>query len=126
MLSTDAVKELFQQQFDKNFHIKLLSMNTADGFNIQELSRLSNHVETDRISAICSSLFSLSKAGSMQILRGNLKSTLVETDTGHLLLKHLLYDGKDCVLAIVTDKKMTLGESNFVLSECVRKISNPT
>lgn len=126
MLTKEQVLELFEEKLKKDFHIKLLSLNTIDGFNIQQHSQLAKTVESDKVSAICSSLFSLSKAGSMQILNGNLRSTLVETDTGHLLLRHLLYEEKDCVLAVVTDKKMTLGESNFVLTDCAKKISGLT
>lgn len=120
---TQQIDTYFQGILDRYFEIKLVSLCSVDGFSISCKYKNIEDVEHDTIAAISSSLFSLAKASSKQILQGQLASTLVETDTGNLILKHVVINKESYVISLMSSKKMLLGEANFVLTNCVKNVS---
>lgn len=117
------VADIFNNMFDKYFDLKMLSLCSCDGFGLLHKSRLENPVELDKVSAITSSMVSLGNASSKQIIGGALNSTIVETDNGNLLIKRVVLAKKELVLSIVTSKKMLLGEANYLIGDCAKKLS---
>ncbi|MBD3653862.1 roadblock/LC7 domain-containing protein [Kangiella sp.] len=122
-MKKEVVNQLFEGLLDKYFDLKMVSLCTSDGFGVLHKARLDDEVELDRVSAITSSLVSLGNASSKQIIGGNLHSTIVETDSGNLLIKKLKLAEKELVLSIVTSKKMLLGEANYLISQCAKKLT---
>lgn len=122
-MKKEDINQLFEGLLSKHFDLQMVSLCTSDGFGILHQSRLDDEVELDRVSAITSSLVSLGNASSKQIIGGNLHSTIVETDSGNLLIKKLKLVEKELVLSIVTSKKMLLGEANYLISQCAKKLT---
>lgn len=123
-MSNDEVKIFFDDLLEKHFHLKLVSLSTVDGFGVFQKSKLGDSVELDRVSAITSSLVSLSAAGSKQVVGGDFRSTTVETNEGFLLIRKIKMNNKEHVLAFVTGKDMLLGEANFIANSSVKKLIN--
>lgn len=122
-MKKETLNNLFEALLSKYFDLQMVSLCTSDGFGVLHKARLQGEVELERISAITSSLVSLGSASSKQIIGGNLHSTIVETDSGNLLMKKLKLAEKELVLSIVTSKKMLLGEANYVISQCAKTLS---
>lgn len=120
---TQEIDTYFEAILNKYFEIKLISLCSVDGFSVSCKYKGIEDIESDTIAAISSSLFSLAKASSKQILQGELSGTLVETNTGNLIFKHVVIKKEHYVISMMSSKKMLLGEANFVLADCVKNIS---
>ncbi|AOE49138.1 roadblock/LC7 domain-containing protein [Kangiella sediminilitoris] len=122
-MNKQHLENTFDVFINKYFDLEMISLCTADGFGILHKSKGKSDVELDRLSAITSSLVSLGDASSNQVIGGALNSTIVETDNGNLLIKKITMADKPLVLSIVTSKKMLLGEANYLIGQCEKRLS---
>jgi len=119
----ELLAELFSEQTEKFFDLKVFSLTTADGFPIHCEVRQDNEVETERIAAVSSSLISLSNAAARQMIGKPLESTTIETTDGNMFLCNTTFKEKKCVLCIVTGKKENIGHARYFTQRIAQIIS---
>jgi len=118
-----SIEEKMQILFDEKFDISLLSLSSADGFDIHTLSR-NVDIEYDKVSAIASTLCSVSDASAKQIFQEDFNITTVEMNNGLLLfLKVKLQDSYN-VLCLAANNKLSLGEARFYAQQLVKEIES--
>lgn len=109
--------------FDDNFNIELVNICTTDGFNIYSIAKDTLDAEEDKIAAVSSTLCSLSYSCAEQMINGCFQATIIETETGNILIVSLRYLSFSCSLAVATNAKMSLGEARFLVNRLAKSIS---
>ncbi len=114
---------LFKKLIEFN-DIKAVSLSTVDGFTIHAKVQGKYPIEDDKLSAVVSSLSSLSDAASQQIINAQLVNTVIETQNGDILIVKTRYKGKKMVLCIITGAKQNLGKARYYAIKLAEAIVN--
>ncbi len=93
--------------------LQALCLTSADGFTLFAATHQDFKLEEDKLSAVTSSLTALSQAASKQILHAKFSSTCIETEMGLLFMVHTNYQGKDCILSLISGEHPNLGQIRF-------------
>lgn len=113
MSNEQKLKEVFHLMEKKIEDLKVVSLATADGFNIHTHFCRDQDFEDDKLAAVTSSLLALSNAASKQLIGSSLVSSTVETKDGDMLLVNTKYEGKDCVICFITGNKQNKGHTRY-------------
>jgi hypothetical protein len=107
--SLDRLKELLKD-FVVTDGIIAAIVATEDGFLVE--GEAEAKLDTETISAAISSLNGALQLVGEEISQGNLKSALVEFETGSISIAPV---GKEAILALVADKSATIGRVRLLL-----------
>ena len=102
--------------------LMMVSLATADGFNIETHQSGQKTIEPDMLSAISSSLFALSQASAKKITGEPPQITSVETSLGTILLISTQFQSKSCVLTVFAHSKVTLGALRYTALKLSKKL----
>lgn len=108
--------------YDSNTDIKLIALCTADGFSIHQASKEFENTP-DKISAITSTLSSVSDSISREIMSAPFSINCIESDHGNCVSVYTQYRGKNVVLTVSADAAMSLGELRVRTKKLAHKIS---
>ncbi len=123
-MSKRKLEHMFQEIININDDINAVSLCTADGFTIQSVLDGKRTIEEDKLSAVTSSLSSLSNAASQQIINAQLVNTVIETQNGDILIVRTKYSGKQAVLSVITGAKQNLGKARYYAIKLAEAIVN--
>ncbi len=115
---------LFKKLLQYN-DIKAISLSTEDGFTIHSVLAGSFVIEEDKLSAVVSSLASLSDAAAQQVIQAALLHTVIETEQGDVLILKTYYRRQAVVLCLITTAKQSLGKARYYavkLAQAIKKI----
>jgi len=113
MNDKDKLTKVFSQMNSKLPGLKVVNLTTADGFTICSHSFEKKTVEENKLSAATSSLAALSVAAAKQLIGSDFESTTIETIKGCMLLVRTKYQGKKCVLCLVSGKVNVIGQVRY-------------
>lgn len=117
------VAELLKTTCTNTREIFLVSLCTADGFNIKSIASESLAVEADKVSAIASTICSLSDSAASQIMQIGSQTTTIETSNGNILFLSAKLLGKDCVLTLAAKSSMQLANARFAVMRLAQGIA---
>ncbi|RBP51166.1 roadblock/LC7 domain-containing protein [Arenicella xantha] len=120
------VSEMLKSVCVNSQEIFLVSLCTADGFNIRSFASETLSVEADKVSAIASTIGSLSDSASRQIMLVESQTTTIETANGNILFLSCMLVGKPCVLTLAAKSSMQLANARFAvmrLAQALAKIA---
>lgn len=106
--------ELFDEKITVNDGISLIDLSTVDGFNIYSVQAQEKRIELDKLAAVSSSIYALSNASAQQLTGEDLEITTVESKGHSMLFLKTYYQAKPCVLSLLVQKKMPLGEARYI------------
>lgn len=118
------LEHLFINFFKQVGYGKALNLSTVDGFTVLSQTIDGYELEADKLSAVTSSLASLSNAAAQQLIQSQLLNTTIETDNGDLIILKTQYHGKSAILCVITDKQLSLGKSRYYSIKLAEAIAN--
>jgi len=121
--SKNLLKELLEAFSTKYTEVQVVSVCTSDGFNLRTISDSESDVEPDKLSAIASTLCSISNAAAEQVSKSSLTLTTIESENGrNILLMKTTFSDTDCVICTQATKKMSLAELRFITNTLSKNI----
>lgn len=119
----ELLKALLEEFSSNYFEVNVISVCTSDGFDLHFISKKDTNLEADKVSAIASTLCSLSNASSEQISNSRLELTTIESENGcNILLMKTFFSEIDCVICAEASDKMSLAELRFITNALSKKI----
>ncbi len=123
-MNNDKLDMIFNQLIEKNDDIQGVSLSTVDGFTVHSVMDTKHPIEDDKLSAVVSSLASLSNAASQQVINAQLLNTVIETKNGDILIISTQYQKKPAVLCVITGSKQNLGKARYYALKLAQAIVN--
>ena len=123
---TESFNQVFSDIESKLKHVKVLNLTTADGFPLFTQCSDGFDLETDKLSAVTSSLTALSKAAAKQLLNSQFESTCIETDKGLLYMIQTNYQDKQCILSMLSGDKPNLAQIRYFMNKLAKYIETAT
>ncbi len=112
---THSFKTIFDNMTSKLHGIKSLNLTTSDGFSLFSHYGEGFDLEQDKLSAVTSSLTALSHAAAKQIMESQYESTCIETSMGLMFMVQTRYQGKNCILSLISNEHPNLGQIRFYI-----------
>ncbi|WP_395375573.1 roadblock/LC7 domain-containing protein [Marinicella sp. W31] len=113
-MDKNTINKLFMAIMKKQAIFKVISLSTADGFTVCTAVKDSDSMDQDRLSAVSSSLASLSHAAAKQLMNAKMSNTIIETDKGEdMLIVKTRYEDKDAVLCVISEGGENLGKTRY-------------
>jgi len=119
-------KSLCKKLNTKLKSIKSLSLTTADGFTLFSETGDGFEVESDKLSAVTSSLTALSNAAAKQLMKSGFQSTCIETNKGLMYMIQTKYQGKTCILSLISGENPNLGQIRYFLNNLAKYLETAT
>ncbi len=117
-------KQIYHDLSEKVNNMKALSLTTADGFCLFCESEERFDLEEDKLSAVSSSLTALSNAAAKQLMSADFKSTFIETNKGLMYMVKAEYQGKSCILCLISGKEPNLGQIRYYVNALAKDLKN--
>ncbi len=119
-----ALQAAIKDEFKSNSEILMISLCTTDGFHIHSERTDAFDLEETKMSAMSSTLFSLSKACA-EIQKGNtLNIATVETENTHFFFLKTDILNLNCVLSFAVHSKLSLAQGRFHAKRLSEKLGN--
>ena len=112
----ESIKELCTLNRD----ITLIGLSTTDGFNIKSFAAKSLEIESDKLSAMSSSLCALSNSTALQLTNSEFEITTIESNGGNILFMNAEYLGHQCVVSLAAKADLSLAQARF----CIKRFAN--
>lgn len=112
---TTKFEDVFNNMESKLHNIKALNLTSADGFTLFSQFSGGFKFESNKLSAVTSSITALSQAAAKQIIKSNFESTCIETDAGVIFMVQTKYGGKNCILSLISGENPNLGQIRYYL-----------
>ena len=119
-----TIEKLFTAIMKKQTLFSAMSLSSADGFPICSIASDVDAMDADRLSAVSSSLASLSHAAAKQLMNNTMSNTIIETDKGgDMLIVKTRFEGKDAVLCVITDNSENIGKARYYAKKIALQIA---
>lgn len=119
----EDIHELFVGEFKGRTDLVLLNLSTLDGFLLHQVGQSGFSAEGDKVSAISSSLCSMSNSAVKELFSASHGVINIECDSGKVILFHLsLGRQKEGVLTLCCTQKMALAEGRFLAKRLTQNI----
>jgi predicted regulator of Ras-like GTPase activity (Roadblock/LC7/MglB family) len=118
----EKLKYLAEKFFNGYEQILKLNLTSMDGFTIYSRQIEGGEFETDKISAVVSSLTSLSQVTSSQLLASQLLNTVIETDKGNMIMFPTVYQDEPAILIVISNVKFKPDEINNIVHQLAEDI----
>jgi len=121
---TEVLEDILKLFLHENKDITHINFCTIDGFFLGMAEADHNAIEKDKMSAISSTLCSLSNSAVSEIIGQGLDVCSIESGGASIILVRVEYKGTECVLTVVNRDSITLGEARYKtkkLSEIISK-----
>jgi predicted regulator of Ras-like GTPase activity (Roadblock/LC7/MglB family) len=118
----EGIKDLCENNRD----VFLVSLCTTDGFSIKSFASKVLSAESDKLAAMSSTIAALSDSSAKQILKDQFNITIVESNSGNMLLVRSEYLGFPCVLTVAAKTSMTLATARYKTRKLAEIINNIT
>ena len=123
-MDKNTIDKLFTALMKKQPIFRAISLSTADGFSVSSTLAEDDGMDQDRLSAVSSSLASLSHAAAKQLMNAKMSNTIIETDTGEdMLIVKTRYEGKDAVLCVISEGGENLGKTRYYAMKLALQIA---
>ena len=119
---TADLLEFMKELAGSSREIILMSLATADGFNLKTFAAKSLNIEVEKLAAMASSICALSDSSALQLTNSNLKTTTIETKEGNVLFMKTTYLDNPCVITVVAKADLSLAQARFVLKRFADKV----
>lgn len=118
----EDVKEIFLAELKDKTDLKLINLSTLDGFLLHQTARSNFSIEADKVSAISSSLCSMSNSATSEFFSDNPGVINIESASGKIILMEVKLGKKDGVITVCCSDSMSLAEGRFVAKRMKEKI----
>ena len=127
----DQLNTLLNNFFSKYLDIFAVTVCTSDGFDlcsvIEGSIQKTRLLEADKISAMSSTMCSLSTAASNHILDSDLQNTTIEAEDGsNVILLKVSFIELECVIFAAATDKVSLAELRFITKQLANGIEKVT
>jgi len=116
----EGIKDLCEN----NKEVFLVSLCTTDGFSIKSFASKDLSAEPDKLAAMSSTIAALSDSSAKQILKDQFNITIVESNSGNMLLVSNDYLGLPCVLTVAAKTSMSLATARYKTRKLAEIINN--
>lgn len=103
-------------------YIKAVNLSTEDGFTLFSCAVNGYSVEKDKLSAVSSSLLSLSNAATNQLMQSQLSNTVIEANDGIMVTVKTKYKGKLAVLCVIAEMRLNVGKARYYSVKLAQEI----
>lgn len=103
------LRQIINDFYSHDTDVNLVSLCTPDGFEIHQSSMDKFQAVPDKISAIASTLSSISDSIANEIIESPFKVTTIETNEGNFVCIYTQYLQQNVVLTICAGSDMSLG-----------------
>lgn len=114
--------DFVKSYFNENQDLRLVSLCTTDGFPVVSVSKHGLAIQSDKLAAAFSTLFSVSNAVATQVLKLDFDTTIIESDSGNIAVISILVDGVDCVLCMAGGASMNVGTLRLHIKRCSKEL----
>lgn len=111
-MAHETLAKLFEESVQQAQFVSVINLSSADGFTHQTYAA-NGTTEEDKLSAVSSSLISLSNAATSQLMNTQLISTVIESTDGNMVLLKTQYRNKDAVLCFISDSHLNVGKTRY-------------
>lgn len=127
MMEHQKLKKLIHKTIKQAQDLLAINLSSEDGFSILNFTVEGFDIESNKLSAVSSSIQSLAKAITKQLMKSKLSNTFVETDKGTLVFLSTNYKGKPCVLCFIAHKSLNVAKARYFsvqLAEAIAEIKD--
>lgn len=107
-----------------NPEVTIVNLCTTDGFAVTSLAAKDLDAENDKISAVSSTIASLSNSCSKMLMQDEFNVTIVESNSGNTLFVRTHYLGLECVLTVTAKLTMSLATARYHTKKLAQAISD--
>lgn len=111
-MAHDALTRLVDEVIEQARFVKAINVSSADGFT-HHTKVMDEKTDGERLSAVSSSLASLSNAATSQLMKTQLICTVIESTDGNMVLFRTQYRNKDAVLCFISDSQLNVGKTRY-------------
>ncbi len=122
-MNDNVLKKLITKVVNQVDHIRAINLSTADGFTLYASTDEAFDLEKDKLSAVSSSLLSLSNAACRQLIESQLVNTIIESEAGNIIILKTQYQNKSCALCVITGVELTLGKARYYAIKLAESIT---
>ncbi len=122
----DKLKGLIQAIATEANYVNAINLSSIDGFTFHSYFDVNHSFESDKLSAVSSSLLSLSNAATRQLMNTKLVSTVIESTDGNMIIIKTRYMNKEAVLCFISSSKLIVGKARYFaikLAQSIEKIT---
>jgi predicted regulator of Ras-like GTPase activity (Roadblock/LC7/MglB family) len=101
-----------------------INLSTVDGFTIINHTADGVTIDGDKLSAVSSSLQSLSQAATQQLMKSQLNNTIIESEAGNMILLSTTYLAKKAVLCFISGSGLNVAKSRYFAVQLAQLIAN--
>lgn len=120
------LEKIVNKVMSQSEEMRVFNLSTLDGFTHYTLRADGYDTGDDKLSAVSSSLLSLSHAATRQLMKSELINTVIEAVDGNMILIKTQYKQQDAVLCLITSTDLILGKARYFatkIAEAIAKIS---
>jgi predicted regulator of Ras-like GTPase activity (Roadblock/LC7/MglB family) len=111
-MAHERLGKLIDQAVKQARFVRAINLSSVDGFTHH--SYTADGIQgDDKLSAVSSSLISLSNAATSQLMNTQLISTVIESNDGNMVLLKTRYLNKDAVLCFIADSHLNVGQTRY-------------
>lgn len=125
-MAHEKLQQIANDFFNEHEHVYKLNLSSLDGLSLFSHQRAGSDYETDRISAVSSSLASLCQATANQLLDSDLLDVILESKHGNMLIIQTMYQDEPAILSIIANEKFNIGQIKLYTKALVQSISAHT
>jgi predicted regulator of Ras-like GTPase activity (Roadblock/LC7/MglB family) len=111
-MAHEALVRLFEASVREAKFVNAINLSSADGFTHHSYV-VDGTTDGERLSAVSSSLASLSNAATSQLMKTQLICTVIESTDGNMVLLRTRYRNKDAVLCFISDSHLNVGKTRY-------------
>jgi predicted regulator of Ras-like GTPase activity (Roadblock/LC7/MglB family) len=101
-----------------------INLSTVDGFTIINQTNDGYAIDGEKLSAVASSLQSLSQAATQQLMKSELNNTIIESAAGNFILLSTTYLAKKAVLCFISGTSLNVAKSRYFAVQLAQLIAN--
>lgn len=114
---------IIDEVLSKTSDVIAVNLSTPDGFTHYMFRSNDLNPDDEKLSAVSSSLLSLSNAASKQLINSELINTVIEAKDGNLIIMKTTYLKKSAVLCFISGTGLILGKSRYFATQIAAAIA---
>ena len=118
------LQQFIHKVMDQADDVLAINLSTVDGFTILNHTNEGYAIDGEKLSAVSSSLQSLSQAATQQLMKSELNNTIIESAAGNFILLSTTYLSKKAVLCFISGTSLNVAKSRYFAVQLAQLITN--